>query len=68
VNTHVHRDHVGGNENIARQGATIFARENLRARMLKPAPQANGQPGVPAPAMAVPTGDLRRAADVSRQR
>ena len=55
VNTHVHPDHVGGNENIARQGATIFARENLRARMLKPAPQANGQPGVTAPAMAVPT-------------
>ena len=55
VNTHVHPDHVGGNENIARQGATIFARENLRARMLKPALQANGQPGVPAPAMAVPT-------------
>ena len=55
VNTHVHPDHVGGNENIARQGATIFARENLRARMLKPAPQANGQPGVPAPATAVPT-------------
>ena len=55
VNTHVHPDHVGGNENIARQGATIFARENLRSRMLKPAPQANGQPGVPAPAMAVPT-------------
>ena len=55
VNTHVHPDHIGSNENIARQGATIFARENLRARMLKPAPQANGQPGVPAPAMAVPT-------------
>ena len=55
VNTHVHPDHIGGNENIGKQGATIFARENLRARMLKPAPQANGQPGVPAPAMAVPT-------------
>ena len=55
VNTHVHPDHVGGNENIGKQGATIFARENLRARMLKPAPQANGQPGVPAPAAAVPT-------------
>jgi cyclase len=55
VNTHVHPDHVGGNENIARQGATIFARENLRARMLKPAAQASGQPGVPAPAAAVPT-------------
>jgi cyclase len=55
VNTHVHPDHIGGNENIGKQGATIFARENLRARMLKPAPQANGQPGVPAPALAVPT-------------
>jgi cyclase len=49
VNTHVHPDH------IAKQGATIFARENLRARMLKPAPQANGQPGMAAPALAVPT-------------
>ena len=55
VNTHVHPDHVGGNENIGRQGATIFARENLRARMLKPAPQANGQPGAPFPALAIPT-------------
>jgi glyoxylase-like metal-dependent hydrolase (beta-lactamase superfamily II) len=55
VNTHVHPDHIGGNENIGKLGATIFARENLRARMLKPAPQANGQPGVPFPAVAVPT-------------
>jgi glyoxylase-like metal-dependent hydrolase (beta-lactamase superfamily II) len=55
VNTHVHPDHIGGNENIGKLGATIFARENLRARMLKPAPQANGQPGVPSPAAAIPT-------------
>jgi glyoxylase-like metal-dependent hydrolase (beta-lactamase superfamily II) len=55
VNTHVHPDHIGGNENIGNQGAIIFARENLRARMLKPAPQANGQPGVPAAAIALPT-------------
>jgi glyoxylase-like metal-dependent hydrolase (beta-lactamase superfamily II) len=55
VNTHVHPDHIGGNENIGKLGATIFARENLRARMVKPATQANGQPGVPAPAMALPT-------------
>src|SRR3954462_15017015 len=34
VNTHVHPDHVRGNENIGKLGATIFARENLRARML----------------------------------
>ena len=55
VNTHVHPDHIGGNEHIGRLGATILARENLRARMVKPAPQANGQPGVPAPALALPT-------------
>jgi len=55
VNTHVHPDHIGGNENIGKLGATIFARENLRARMLKPAAQAGGQPGVPAPAQALPT-------------
>jgi glyoxylase-like metal-dependent hydrolase (beta-lactamase superfamily II) len=54
VNTHVHGDHTGGNENIARQGAVILARENLRARLAKPAPQASGQPGVPAPPMALP--------------
>src|SRR5205823_1445514 len=28
VNTHVHGDHTGGNENIAKQGALIVAREN----------------------------------------
>src|SRR5689334_17704815 len=54
VNTHVHPDHIGGNENIAKTGATILARDNLRARMVKPAPGANGQPGTPAPAMALP--------------
>src|SRR5438105_10702552 len=40
VNTHVHGDHTGGNENIGKLGATIVARENLRARLAKPAPQA----------------------------
>jgi len=54
INTHVHGDHTGGNENIAKTGATILARENLRARLAKPGPQANGQPGVPAPPIALP--------------
>ena len=54
VNTHVHGDHTGGNENIGKLGATIMARENLRARLLKPAPLANGQPGVPTAAVGLP--------------
>jgi glyoxylase-like metal-dependent hydrolase (beta-lactamase superfamily II) len=33
INTHVHGDHTGGNENLARLGATIFAHDNVRARM-----------------------------------
>jgi len=33
INTHVHDDHVGGNENFARLGARIIAHENVRVRM-----------------------------------
>jgi len=54
VNTHVHGDHTGGNENIGKLGATILARENLRARLMKPAPLANGRPGVPTAAAGLP--------------
>jgi len=54
INTHVHGDHTGGNENLGKMGVTILARENLRARLVKPNPGANGQPGAPAPAAALP--------------
>jgi glyoxylase-like metal-dependent hydrolase (beta-lactamase superfamily II) len=54
VNTHVHGDHTGGNENLGKMGVTILARENLRNRLMHPAPAANGTPGVPAPAVALP--------------
>src|SRR5215510_6903491 len=30
VNTHFHRDHTGGNEAFAKEGATIVAHENVR--------------------------------------
>lgn len=33
VNTHVHGDHTGGNENFAKLGATIMARPELRDRL-----------------------------------
>ena len=33
VNTHWHFDHSGGNENLGKAGATIFAHDNVRVRM-----------------------------------
>src|SRR5438105_9030878 len=54
VNTHVHGDHTGGNENFGKMGITILARENLRRRLEHPNPGANGQPGVPTPPAGLP--------------
>jgi glyoxylase-like metal-dependent hydrolase (beta-lactamase superfamily II) len=54
VNTHVHPDHTGGNANMAKMGATIFARDELRDRLANPPVGANGQPGTPAPDVALP--------------
>lgn len=55
VDTHLHGDHTGGNENFAKLGAVLFSRDQLRARLAHPAPAANGTPGTPAPARALPT-------------
>jgi cyclase len=54
INTHVHQDHTGGNENFAKMGAMIFARPELRERLMHPAPAANGTPTPAAPAAALP--------------
>ena len=54
VNTHVHGDHTGGDENFGKMGATIISREELRYRLAHPNPQANGQPGVPTAAVGLP--------------
>ena len=54
VNTHVHGDHTGGDENFAKMGAVILARDELRYRLAHPAPAANGTPTPPAPAAALP--------------
>jgi len=63
VNSHIHPDHTGGNAFFAKQGAVIFAQENLRDEMLASASNAGrafdpaglpsatyhyGSPGTPA--------------------
>lgn len=43
VNTHVHPDHTGGNENFAKLGAILLSRDQLRTRLAggaRPAPPA----------------------------
>jgi glyoxylase-like metal-dependent hydrolase (beta-lactamase superfamily II) len=50
VNSHIHPDHTGGNAFFAKQGAVIFAQENLRDEMLNPPGGAGRGPdpaGVP---------------------
>ena len=54
VNTHVHGDHTGGNENLGKLGVVILARPELRARLVKPALTATGTQPPSAPAMALP--------------
>ena len=54
VNTHVHGDHTGGNENFGAMGATIIAREQLRNRLMHPNPAANGQPTPPTKPIGLP--------------
>jgi cyclase len=46
VNTHIHRDHTAGNAYFAKQGAIIFAREELREGMarLSNMPNASANP------------------------
>src|SRR5262249_53447559 len=49
VDTHVHGDHTGGNENFAKLGAVLFSRDQLRARLANP-----GGTAQPAPPAALP--------------
>ena len=59
VDTHVHSDHTGANAFFAKQGALIYAQEDLRNEMLRQPPRADGQPA-PAPDMAsIPVGTYR---------
>ena len=38
INTHVHGDHTGGNENLGRMGVLILARDEVRVRLAANAP------------------------------
>ena len=49
INTHIHPDHVGGNENLGRQGVTIVGHESIRKWLAK---GVFGNP--PAPDIALP--------------
>ena len=59
VNTHVHGDHTGGDENFGKLGATIISREELRYRLAHPNPNANGTPGVAMPVAGLPKETYR---------
>jgi len=57
INTHIHGDHVGGNENLAEMGVLIFAHDNTRLRFLQERsriPRAGGRSGTQQPAAARP--------------
>jgi cyclase len=54
VNTHVHVDHTGGNENFAKLGTLIFSRDELRARLMHPPPGPEGRAPPSAPQKALP--------------
>ena len=55
INTHVHGDHTGGNANFGKMGVLIFARQELRHRLMHPVPGANyGNNGMSALTAALP--------------
>src|ERR1700739_1037042 len=49
VNTHVHGDHTGGNENFAKMGAVLISRNELRDRLALPVAAPYGTPTTTAP-------------------
>ncbi len=54
INTHVHRDHTGGNQLVGEKGAVIVAHDNVRARLVEEGmPMGGGEPQ-PVPSEALP--------------
>ena len=52
INTHIHGDHVGGNENLANLGVLIFAHDNTRTKFLEESSHFPRQGGSFAPQQA----------------
>jgi len=67
VNTHIHSDHTGANAFFAKQGALIFAQEDLQSEMLRPPARASGQPAQAPEMAAVPVATYRYNADAPGQ-
>ncbi|MUU79242.1 MBL fold metallo-hydrolase [Winogradskyella endarachnes] len=44
VNTHFHGDHTGGNENLAKAGATLIAHDNVRKRLTEVQKDGSNKP------------------------
>jgi len=59
VNTHIHPDHTGANAFFAKQGAVIFAQDDLRSEMVRPPARPNGQPAPGPEPAAVPVATYR---------
>lgn len=53
INTHIHGDHIGGNETLGKAGATIVAHDNLRKRLVDGG-MATPDGNLPAPKDALP--------------
>lgn len=53
INTHIHGDHSGGNENFSKAGVFIVAHEEVRSRMMKESVH-DGQVEPPRPKEALP--------------
>lgn len=54
INTHLHGDHSGGNENFKKVGATLMAHDNVRARMMKESVDRQGNTVPPRDKEALP--------------
>jgi glyoxylase-like metal-dependent hydrolase (beta-lactamase superfamily II) len=54
INTHVHGDHTGGNENFAKMGIDIVAHDNVRVRLARSVANPPPPPAAALAAVALP--------------